>query len=182
VAEGKQSVIGRVFRIVRTPLTLLILLGILCYGAWWGYTNVLKPVDPLPPEPCVTQSLPNSRLKSTQVTVSVYNGGDRRGLAGDVGRALRDKGFRVQRTANTGENIKETVIVGANAKNPEVVLVKAFFKDATVRADKRTDGTVDVLVGDKYGGFKKKAPTAVVVKSAKACLPSNQSASPALGN
>ena len=63
----------------------------------------------------------------------------------------------MQRTSNTGENIKQTVIVGANAKNPEVVLVKAFFKDSTVRADKRTDGTVDVLVGDKYGGFNKKA-------------------------
>ena len=78
--------IGRVFRIVRTPLTLLILLGVLCYGAWWGYTNVLKPVPALPPEPCVEQSLPNSQLRSTQVTVSVFNGGDRRGLAGDVGR------------------------------------------------------------------------------------------------
>jgi hypothetical protein len=174
-------VIGRVFRIVRTPLTLLILLGILCYGAWWGYTNVLKPVDPLPPEPCVEQSLANSQLRSSQVIVSVYNGGDRRGLAGDVGRALRDKGFRVQRTANTGEKIKQTVIVGANAKNPEVLLVKGFFKDATVRVDKRTDGTVDVLVGDKYAGFNKKAPTVVVVKSAKACLPSVQS-SAVLGN
>lgn len=173
--------IGRVFRIVRTPLTLLILLGILCYGAWWGYTNVLKPVDPLPPEPCVEQSLANSQLRSSQVIVSVYNGGDRRGLAGDVGRALRDKGFRVQRTANTGEKIKQTVIVGANAKNPEVLLVKGFFKDATVRVDKRTDGTVDVLVGDKYAGFNKKAPTVVVVKSAKACLPSVQS-SAVLGN
>jgi hypothetical protein len=175
-------VIGRVFRIVRTPLTLLILLGILCYGAWWGYTNVLAPVPELPPEPCVVQKLPNSQLRSAQVTVNVYNGGDRRGLAGDVGRALRDKGFRVQRTANTGENIKETVIVGANAKNPEVVLVKGFFKDATVRVDKRTDGTVDVLVGNKYGGFNKKAKTAITVKAAKACLPSSQPASPALGN
>lgn len=174
--------IGRVLRVVRTPLTLLILLAILCYGAWWGYTNVLKPVEPLPAEPCVEQSLPNSQLKSSQVTVSVYNGGDRRGLAGDVGRALRDKGFRVQRTTNTGENIKETVIVGASAKNPEVILVKGFFKDATVRADKRTDGTVDVLVGDKYGGFNKKAKTAVTVASAKACLPSAQSPSAALGN
>jgi len=175
-------VIGRVFRIVRTPLTLLILLGVLCYGAWWGYTNVLKPVDELPPEPCVEQSLPNSQLRTGQVTVSVYNGGDRRGLAGDVGRALRDKGFRVQRTTNTGENIKETVIVGASAKNPEVILVKGFFKGATVRADKRTDGTVDVLVGDKYAGFNKKAKTVVVVKSAKACLPSVQASTGALGN
>lgn len=174
--------IGRVFRIVRTPLTLLFLLAVLCWGAWWGYTNVLKPVDPLPPEPCVEQSLANNQLKATQVTVSVYNGGDRRGLAGDVGRALRDKGFRVQRTTNTGENIKETVIVGASAKNPEVILVKGFFKDATVRADKRTDGTVDVLVGDKYAGFNKKAPTVVTVKSATACLPSVQTSAGALGN
>lgn len=174
--------IGRVFRIVRTPLTLLILLGILCYGAWWGYTNVIAPVPELPPEPCVEQSLAKGTLRSAQVTVSVYNGGDRRGLAGDVGRALRDKGFRVKQTANTGEKIKETVIVGANAKNPEVVLVKGFFKDATVRADKRTDGTVDVLVGDKYGGFNKKAATSIKVKTATACLPSSQTASPVLGN
>lgn len=174
--------IGRVFRIVRTPLTLLILLGILCYGAWWGWNNVIAQVPELPPPPCVEQPLPNSQLRSAQVSVSVFNGGDRRGLAGDVGRALRDKGFRVLKTTNTGENVKETIIVGANAKNPEVVLVKGFFKDATVRVDNRTDGTVDVLVGDKYGGFNKKAKTAITVKSATACLPSTQTASPALGN
>lgn len=174
--------IGRVFRMIRTPLTLLILLGILCYGAWWGYSNVLAPVPPLPPPPCVVQSLPDRQLRSAQVTVSVFNGGNRRGLAGDVGRALRDRGFRVQKTANTGENVRETVIVGAHAKNPEVVLVKGFFKDATVRADKRTNGTVDVLVGNKYGGFNKKARTAIPVKSATACLPSSQPSAPALGN
>lgn len=171
--------IGRVFRIVRTPLTLLILLGVLCYGAWWGYTNVLADVPPLPPEPCVEQQLPNSQLRSTQVTVNVYNGGNRRGLAGDVGRGLRDKGFRVLKTTNTKEKISSTVIVGANPSNPEVVLVKGFFKKATVRADNRKDGTVDVLVGDKYGGFDKKAPTTITVKSSKACLPPSMSASPA---
>ncbi|MDN5762759.1 MAG: LytR C-terminal domain-containing protein [Microlunatus sp.] len=174
--------IGRVFRIVRTPLTLLILLGILCYGAWWGYTKVIAPVPDPPPPACTEQSLPDSKLKSSQVSVSVYNGGDRRGLAGDVGRALRGKGFRVLKTSNTGENIKETVIVGANAKNPEVILVKGFFKDSTVRADKRTDGTVDVLVGNKYGGFNKKAKTTIKVKGATACLPASQSPSPVLEN
>lgn len=174
--------IGRVFRIVRTPLTLLILLGVLCYGAWWGWTNVIAQVPPLPPEPCVEQSLPNAQLQSTRVTVNVYNGGDRRGLAGDVGRSLREKGFRVQKTANTGENIAQTVIVGSGAKNPEVLLVKGFFKKSVVRVDKRTDGTVDVLVGDKYGGFNKKAPTAIKVETATACLPSTQTATPALGN
>ena len=41
--------IGRVFRIVRTPITLLILLGVLMWGAWWGYTNILRPVPKIPP-------------------------------------------------------------------------------------------------------------------------------------
>ena len=82
--------IGRVFRIVRTPLTLLVLLGVLAYGAWWGYTNVLKPLPPLPPDPCVEQKVTKGQLTTSQVTVSVYNGGHRRGLAGDVGRALRE--------------------------------------------------------------------------------------------
>ena len=41
------------------------------------------------------------------------------------------------------------MIVGAGAKDPEVLLVKSFFKDATVRADKRADHSVDVLVGNK---------------------------------
>ena len=173
--------IVRVFRIVRTPLTLLVLLGILFYGAWWGYTNVIQPVPALPPDPCVEQTVSKGTLRSSQVTVSVYNGGNRRGLAGDVGRSLRAKGFKVQRTANTQEKISKTVIVGANAKNPEVLLVKGFFKDAVVKSDKRSDRSVDVLVGNKYGGFNKKASATIGVKTPTVCLPSVKSPTPMLG-
>ena len=164
--------IGRVFRIVRTPVTLLILLGVLMWGAWWGYTNILAPVPKIPPPPCVEQTLAKGELKSSQVIVKVYNGGDRRGLAGDVGRSLRGKGFKVTLTTNTVEKISKTVIVGAGAKNPEVLFVKSFFKDAVVRADKRNDGSVDVLVGNKYGGFNKDAKTTYAVKTKTVCLPS----------
>jgi LytR cell envelope-related transcriptional attenuator len=116
------------------------------------------------------------------VTVSVFNGGNRRGLAGDVGRALRDKGFRVQRTANTGENVAQTVIVGAGAKNPEVLMVASFFKKATIRTDKtKQDRSVDVLVGDKYAGFNKNAKTTLAVKARTVCLPSQASPSTVLG-
>ena len=164
--------IGRIFRIVRTPITLLLLLGVLCYAAWWGYTNVLRPI-PLPPaQPCVDQSLTKGQLKSSQVTVKVYNGGNKRGLAGDVGRALRDSGFNVIRTTNTAEKISKTVIVGADPKNPEVLLVKRFFKDAVVKGDKRADHTVDVLVGNKYGGFNKSAKRTYSVNADSLCLPS----------
>ena len=161
----------RILRAVRTPFTLLLLLGILCYGAWWGWSNVIREVPPAPPAPCVEQKLAKNRLKSSQVTVSVFNGGDKRGLAGDVGRSLRERGFKVQTTTNTLQNVQKTVIVGAGTKNPEVLLVKGFFKDAEVKADKRVDGSVDVLVGNRYGGFDKKAKTTYRVKNSKACLP-----------
>ncbi len=175
--------IVRIFRLVRTPLTLLILLGVLLYGAWWGYTNIIRPVPELPPEPCVEQTVPKGQLKTSQVVVRIYNGGDRKGLAADVGRSLRGKGFRVTLTTNTVEKIAKTVIVGANPKDPEVAFVKTFFKDATVRGDGRADHTVDVLVGNKYGGFNKNAKAVYTVNSTTVCLPpQNQTASPALGN
>lgn len=163
--------IGRIFRMVRTPLTLLILLGVLCYGAWWGYTNILKPVPKAPPTPCVDQSVDKGQLRTDQVVVRVYNGGDRKGLAGDVGRALRERGFRVSRVTNTAENISRTVIIGANETNPEVLLVKGFFKDADVRSDGRVDHSVDVLVGNKYAGFVKNAPKTIAVSTETVCLP-----------
>jgi hypothetical protein len=165
-------VIGRIFRIVRTPVTLLILLGVLLYGAWWGYSNIIQPVPKAPPPPCVEQSVTEGQLKSSQVTVKVYNGGDRLGLAGDVGRALRGKGFKVAKVDNTVEKISKTVIVGADPKNPEVLFVKTFFKEAAVRGDQRTDGSVDVLVGNKYGGFNKSAKTTYAVKTKTVCLAS----------
>ena len=174
--------IGRIFRVVRTPVTLLVLFGMLLYGAWWGYNNIIKPIPPLPPEPCVEQSLPKGQLKASQVVVRVYNGGDRKGLAADVGRNLRSKGFRVVLTTNTVEKIQKTVIVGADENNPEVLFVKSFFKEANVRSDQRVDRTVDVLVGNKYGGFNKEAKATYQVDATTVCLPSQTpSPTPALG-
>ena len=174
--------IGRIFRVVRTPITLLILFGMLLYGAWWGYNNIMNPIPALPPEPCVDQSVPKGQLQASQVVIRVYNGGDRKGLAADVGRSLRGKGFRVVITTNTVEKIQKTVIVGADGNNPEVLFVKSFFKEAVVRSDKRVDRTVDVLVGNKYGGFKKDAKTTYRVDTTTLCLPSQAaSATPAIG-
>ena len=174
--------IGRIFRVIRTPVTLLILFGVLLYGAWWGYNNIIKPIPALPPEPCVNQSVSKGQLKSSQVVVRVYNGGDRKGLAADVGRSLRGKGFRVTLTTNTVEKIQKTVIVGAYANNPEVKFVKTFFRESVVRPDKRVDRSVDVLVGNKYGGFNKDANATYQVNTNTICLPSQTpSATPALG-
>lgn len=170
--------IGRILRVVRTPVTLVILLAALVYAAYWGYTNVIAPVPPPPPTPCVQQALPKRQLATKQVYVKVFNGGNSRGLAANVGRALRGKGFKVTATSNTIVKVDKTVIVGAGAHDPEVLLTKSFFKDATVQADGRADHTVDVLVGNKYAGFNKNAKKTLSVGADTLCLPSVETVSP----
>ena len=175
--------VGRVFRIIRTPLTLLILLAILCVGAWWGWKNIVAPPEQSPAPPCVETKVTDKALKSKQVTVQVFNGGDKKGLAGDVTRALRAKDFNVLTAANTDQEINKTVIVGNAAKNPEVLLVKSFFKGATVKPDGRKNHTVDVMVGNKYAGFNSKAKSSYPVKTKTVCLPAESaSASAAADN
>jgi hypothetical protein len=170
--------IGRIFRVVRTPVTLIVLLAALVYAAYWGYTNVIAPVPPPPPSPCVQQTLPKRQLSTSQVYVKVFNGGNSRGLAANVGRALRGKGFKVTATSNTIVKVDETVIVGAGERDPEVLLAKSFFKGARVQADGRPDHSVDVLVGNKYAGFNKDAKKTMRVDASSLCLPSVDTASP----
>lgn len=160
-----------------TPVTLLLLIAVLGYGAWWGYRNVIRPVPARAPDPCVTQSV-GPALKANKVTVNVYNGGYKQGLATTVAKALKAKGFIIKNVDNTDERIKTTVIVGADANNPEVKLVVAQFKNATVRADQRPDHTVDVLVGNTYGGMNPKAPVEIVVPGHSVCLPSSATPTP----
>lgn len=163
--------IGRILRAIRTPVTLLILLGILCYGAWWGWQNIVAPPKQSPPPPCVKTKVTDKTLESSQVTVQVFNGGDKKGLAGEISSRLADKDFIVLDPANTDKKVSGTIIVGNKKSNPEVQLVKRFFKKAKVRGDGRSDHTVDVLVGNKYAGFQAKAKTSYPVKTRTVCLP-----------
>ena len=152
-----------------TPITLLMLLGLLGWGLWWGWQQLSRPAQVVPAAPCVTQSA--SVLTSTQVTVQVMNAGSVAGLAGQVTEQLRNKGFTTKPAANTDEPVGNTVVVGATADEPAVQLVLGFFPGAEVRVDGRTDGTVDVLVGDSFGGFNDAAPTEIGVPGGTVCLP-----------
>ncbi len=169
----------RYVRLVGTPVTLLLLLGILIYGGWWGYRNVMAPLPSATPDPCVTQNV-GKHLTSSHVSVRVLNGGTQVGLAGRVGAQLSTAGFKVIDVGNTTEVVTSTVVVGASKNAPEVKLVLGFLKGATARADHRTDGTVDVLVGNKFGGFNPKASRQIAVPGGVVCLPA--SATPSAGS
>src|SRR5215216_8163005 len=81
----------------RTPVTMVVLLGILVGGAWWGWNSLIKTsAEPT----CVEQKLPNNRLVPKQVVVNVYNGGAKAGTAGAVAEVLKKRGFNVAKITN----------------------------------------------------------------------------------
>ncbi|GAA1391591.1 LytR C-terminal domain-containing protein [Luteococcus peritonei] len=161
----------RYVRMFGTPITLLALLAILILGARWGYRNVVAPPPPPPLVPCVDQNV-GKALTTKQVTVQVYNGGSKSGLAKIVATQLRGAGFTIAKTGNTEVEVGATQIIGADVNNPEVKLVAGFFKGAKVTADGRADHTVEVRVGNAATGFNPKAPHQIAVTSPTVCLPS----------
>ena len=90
---------------------------------------------------------------------------------------MKNAGFRMVDTSNTDASVNQTVIVGAAASDPEVRLVAGFFKKATVKGDHRVDHSVDVMVGDNYGGMNTDAPRSIAVKGGSVCLPASAGAS-----
>ncbi|MVA74877.1 LytR family transcriptional regulator [Auraticoccus sp. F435] len=169
---------AELWRVLRTPLTLLVLLGILAFGAYWGYTNVMKPPPPPPVEPCVPQEV-GEQLESSQVSVRVFNGGAERGKAAEVGQALEAAGFVVESVGNTDEPVTVTTVVGVSADDPAVRLTLEHFKKAEARPDNRPDGIVDVLIGSAYAGMHGDAPEAIELETESVCLPASSSPSPA---
>jgi LytR cell envelope-related transcriptional attenuator len=156
-------------RRVRGPLTLLVLVFLLSGAAWYGYDSVLNvPPPPVPTEVCATPS-PKAKqhISSNSVTVNVYNASSVAGLADRTASLLRQQGFTVDKVGNDPYDSKvKRVEVRGRAKNaPELLLVAKQLRGETLRADDRTDATVDVIVGEKYLGLVEKAPKAIDVRT-----------------
>jgi hypothetical protein len=109
------------------------------------------------------------------------NGGDRRGLATQVYRALAKVGFDATVNGNIEETIAGTVIVGNAVDNPEVLLVAGWFTNPEIRADERPDHTVDVLVGNDYdnSAIIAEGPASLPLESGTVCLPADETPSAA---
>lgn len=137
----------KIVRVLRTPVTLILLLCVLGYGAKWGYDKTTEKIPERAAEPCTPYKL-NGQLTPNLVRARVLNGGERGGLAKSSALILRAYGFNVIKINNTEEKVTNTVIVGNSADDPEVRLMQLFFKDATTRGDGRVDHVVDVLLGD----------------------------------
>ncbi|MBB5981556.1 LytR C-terminal domain-containing protein [Kribbella solani] len=155
----------------RTPITMVILLGILAGGGWWGWKAISSSADPT----CVAQKLPNNRLVPKQVVLNVYNGGARAGSAGRVAEVLKKYGFNINKISNEpkGDKVDVVSLRGASANAPEMLLVAGQLNQKAVMvADGRTDHTVDLVIGAGFGSVKLKGiPSVSVPAGTEVCLP-----------
>ena len=156
----------------RTPITLVVLLGVLVGGFWWGWNSLTNSSA----EPnCVEQKLPNNRLVPKQVVVNVYNGGARAGTAALVGEALEKRGFNIGKIANepSGDKIDIVSVRGTTDSGPEIKLVAGQLNQkALTVADNRPDHTVDVVLGAGFTKLNTKGlPSVAVPKDSVQCLP-----------
>ena len=145
----------RIFRLIATPIVLLGLLGLLIWGANWGWKQLTAPLPSPSPTPCIMK--PAEHVRSGDTVVRVYNGGFTSGLANREAKRLSDAGFLVQRIDNTDERIRGTVIRGNKSQEAQLRLVRSQFAEPTVETDDRIDGTIDVLLGTDFKGRGREA-------------------------
>jgi LytR cell envelope-related transcriptional attenuator len=157
----------------RTPITMVVLLGVLVGGGWWGWNSLTQSSA----EPnCVETKLANDRLTPKQISVNVYNGGARAGTAAAVGKLLTKRGFHVNKIANEpkGDKVSGVEVRGTTANGPELSLVAGQVKGKVKAvADARPDHTVDLVLGAGYKGPRDQGlPSVAVPKGTSLCLPS----------
>ncbi len=155
----------------RTPITLVVLLGVLLGAAYYGWNTIVNPGEDKKAAPgtakktdCTKKTTikKGSRIPSGDVTVNVYNAGIRAGLAGDTLDSLVAKGFKRGVADNAPSDITTwgnvTVVLPGGTGTPQARLVRNQFLGLV----KYVDGPalapgVDIVVGDNFRGVDPEA-------------------------
>jgi hypothetical protein len=139
---------------------MLILVGILCAGAWYGWTGLTS--DDVQAEPeaeptaeCTTQK--PVRVRTRDVLVSVFNAGAPTGTGGRVMDALIRRGFLRGEIDFAPDDIfrRGTVVYTADPQAPEVELVARQFRRPVIEKNATPPGPgVNVFIGAEFPGFR----------------------------
>lgn len=147
----------------RTAGTLLALVVLLVVMVWVGWQAASKPF------PKVVGATPTCRAEKVkkqilrrEVTVSVYNGSKRSGLADRTMAELERRSFRPGDVANAPAGIKVTYaqVLSTDVDDPEALLVAKQFRPRAhlVVADDEYGPGVDVMLGPRFKKLRKPAP------------------------
>lgn len=161
---------------LKAPITLSVLVLLLVFGGWYGWTQFDQPVDnPFAEKPpCETEQVAGS-LSRRQVLVNVFNASGREDLAATTLRDLGKTGFSRGTAANAPSKLRvdSVLVVDPQPGSPQVRLVREQFRgEVRVRRSGDLAQGVDVVLGEGYSGLRKDAPRSVRVQGEQeVCVP-----------
>ena len=153
-------------RKVVSAVTMIVLLGLLVAGAWYGWQTMCAPL-PGRDEPektaaaepeCEEGVARGDILRPADVTVSVYNAGSRSGLADQTLTELTTRGFGRGEVGNAPtemEVVRFVRVLAPIRRDPAARFVALQFGRNTVvqKVEDNLGPGVDVIVGDDFAGL-----------------------------
>ena len=159
------------------PSITLGLVALMLFFAFWyaySYYQVVDRAHRLPAPTCTAAPDPVRRPRPGDITVNVYNATDRTGLAAKTATEVRKRGFEIATVANDPLQRKVTgpaeVRYGASGK-AKAKVVLSLVKGAKPRSDGRPDGSVDLVIGEKFTGLVKVTAPAPATPAASPSTP-----------
>jgi hypothetical protein len=166
----------------RTPVTMLVLLGVLLGAAYYGWQTIISPEEdskaagPTATGPSCKKQVEFKKgqlIRARDIVVNVYNAGSLSGLAGQTLSALDDKGFKAGVAENAPTNLAVTnVTVLGDRSSPEVRLVAQQFRGPVkVTKGPQLAAGIDVVVGENFRAVDDQAHTALrLQKAVSSCV------------
>ncbi len=149
----------RAYRRIRTAVTLLLLVGLVVGAGWYAWKVVTEPTaageeqEPVAQAPACAVAVPTDAPPPEEISINVYNGTDRNGLASQVAREMRELGYVILDVANDPLSRSVTGVAevrAANADDLAVQLIMSQFPGAVFVPDERKDDVIDVVLGEQF--------------------------------
>lgn len=149
---------GRDLRPLRTAITMLLLLGLVAGATLYAWQTVTEPTGAEEDEEVVTTSPvcamaePEDPPPPEEISINVYNGTSRSGLANQVAREMREQGFVILDVANdpAGRSVTGVAEIRAVDDDDAVRFVMSQFPGSVFLPEDRPDESIDVVVGEAF--------------------------------
>lgn len=163
----------------RAVITLLMVVLMLFFAFWYAYSYYRSDgAERATPTTCPTATATGTATKAapplpSKTIVNVYNATTRTGLAAKTAKEVGKRGFVVDKVAN--DPLKKTVKISAEVRygskgKAKALLVQDLVKGSKVVKDKRSNDSVDLVLGAKFKSVAA-APTGTATTAPDACAP-----------